>query len=82
MNLDPEVLGWQEFWLRILLLTGLGFFALLVTAVAVKVAVGIADGARWVLRKMKRGQRHEEAGAIVGCAAGFMKATHAPADSV
>lgn len=58
IGLDPDVLGWQEFWLRMGVLAFTSAFTLLLLATVVKLTVQILTGLRWVTRKARgRGLR-------------------------
>lgn len=52
-SLDPSVLGWQEFWLRVGLLTFAVAFGVLLTAFTVKLALTVAAGLGWMSRKLR-----------------------------
>lgn len=52
-GLDPAVLGWQEFWLRIAVIFFTLFVFLFTVAVLVRLALDIKNGVRWAIRKAR-----------------------------
>lgn len=58
MNLDPSVLGWHEFWLRILVLAFVAGLLITIGLIVGKVLLTIADLLRWAARKIN-GKREE-----------------------
>lgn len=54
VGLNPGVLGWTEFWLRIGVLVALFAVIALAAAVTVRVILDLKTGVGWILRKAGR----------------------------
>jgi hypothetical protein len=52
VNLSPSALGWQEFWLRIALITAVLLLLFLVVLIVGRVVLSIYDLACWVKKKI------------------------------
>jgi hypothetical protein len=59
VNLDPGELGWNEFWLRIIVITFLLLSSFMVFMIVSKVVITAVDLARWLARKIT-GEDEEE----------------------
>lgn len=55
-GLNPYVLGWTEFWLRIAVLTVVLSLVALAAALTVRIALDVKAGVGWILRKVRRGE--------------------------
>lgn len=62
-GLDPRLLGWHEFWLRILVLACAVTVAMLIVTIVVKLLLHLWDAACWVVQKVGGGAVVEPYGA-------------------
>lgn len=55
-GLNPGVLGWTEFWLRVGILVAALTVVALATAVMIRIALDVKAGVGWIMRRVRRGE--------------------------
>lgn len=53
-GLDPGLVGWPEFWLRIAVTVAVVAVLVLVMATIVKLVLTMVDAVSWIARKVRR----------------------------
>lgn len=53
-GLNPELVGWPEFWLRIAVTVAVVAVLMLALATIVKLVLTVVDAVSWIARKVRR----------------------------